>query len=310
MHRHKSPTALTTTAKVMGALSLVVLFVTTAGGVADAATAAPITDYASYPAAIPADCPPGSPAVKTLSFANGRGGTAADLRELDVRRGDTVTMSWTAFAAGCLNQDGSPAIEVGLAGYDQGGAVFDASVDQKLLAGWQACGANAGACTMTNGRYQLQVTLPSTGACQMQLDSFIGLPLAVVGPSGSFYSSALRGGEGGNRLISAVNFGPQTCEEPTTTTSQSVVPTSTSAPASTTTAPATTTTTPTTTAASSPAQITSPTTGAVVQAQVVTLPATGQNSLATIKLAGWLGLAGSVILLAAATLRRRPYLFG
>ena len=112
-------------------LLLAGLGVTAFGSVATADPApSVITDYANYPAPLPAGCHEGADALEGLSFSNGRGGHATDLRALDVRHGDTVTMSWTGFADGCTKPDGSPAIAVSLAVYETSSALFDPSVDE------------------------------------------------------------------------------------------------------------------------------------------------------------------------------------
>src|SRR5947207_1535075 len=84
---------------------------------AGAQTGQPVTDYATYPQALPAGCPDGTNALVDVSFDNGRGGTATDLRALDVRSGDTLTMSWAAFAPGCRTVAGDPAIAVSMPAY-------------------------------------------------------------------------------------------------------------------------------------------------------------------------------------------------
>ncbi|MGE0729484.1 MAG: hypothetical protein AB7O92_28450 [Acidimicrobiia bacterium] len=201
---------------VLSAASLAVL----AGmpGMAAAQSApSPVTVYANYPAPIPPGCPQGPQALLGLSFDNGRGDTASSLGGLDVRHGDTVTMSWTGFHAGCLDGSGTPAITVGLAAYDNPTLGFDPEVDQALQDGWQVCGVDGEPCERTGGRYQLALTLPGTDVCKVQLDAHLGLPLAVVGPNGSFYSQAVRG-HGTNRLISAASFGLEPCVPSTTST--------------------------------------------------------------------------------------------
>ena len=162
------------------------------------AAPAPVTDYASYPEPLPAGCPDGAAALTGVQFDNGRGDTASDLRNLPVRAGDTVTMSWDGFAANCAAPDGTPAITVGLAVYDTETLHFDHTRDEQLLPGWVICGANAGACPRNGGRYAVSVDVPSAaepdGSCYVQIDAILGLPLAVVGPNGSYYNNLLRGG--------------------------------------------------------------------------------------------------------------------
>jgi hypothetical protein len=70
-------------------------------------------------------------------FSNGRGGENPDLRQLDVRNGDTVTMSWRDVDESCKTPAGAPAITVSLAVYAAAAATFDRSVSSG--------GASAGA---------------------------------------------------------------------------------------------------------------------------------------------------------------------
>ena len=219
-HGHSTGRRLLGRTLALGVLAVAAVAVTVVR--VDATTASPITDVSGYPAAHPAGCPDGESALVGLTFDNGRGGSAASLWGLDVGHGDTVTMRWSAFHASCTT-GGEPAIAVALAAYDAPTAAFDPAVDQRLDT-WEACGAGADACTFTDGRYRLRLTLPTTDVCNVQVDAVLGLPLAVVGPGGSFYSSGARG-SGPNRLLSAANFTVTPCA-PTTT----VAPVSTSSP--------------------------------------------------------------------------------
>jgi hypothetical protein len=213
------------------------------GALATTATAEPspsiITDYGSYPADLPDGCPDGAEALEGLSFSNGRGGEAGDLRALDVRHGDTVTMSWTGFADGCTADDGSPAIAVSLAVYETSSPVFDPGVDGPLLPGAESCGDGAGSCGSDADGYSLSISLPTAPeACNVQLDAVLGLPLGMIGPNGSYYSPIIRGG-GPNMLVSAANFGLEPCEEapPTTTSTSTTAPEEQPTTTTTTTAP-------------------------------------------------------------------------
>jgi hypothetical protein len=324
---------------VFGGVGLTLLLaglgVTAFGSVATADPApSVITDYDNYPAPLPSGCPDGAGALEGLSFSNGRGGQAGDLRALDVRHGDTVTMSWTGFADGCTKPDGSPAITVSLVVYETNSALFDPWVDEPLLPGAESCGDGAGSCGSAGG-HSLSITLPtSPQACNVQLDAVLGLPIAVVGPSGSYYSPVMRGG-GPDMLVSAANFGLQPCEEAppetTTTTAPPAVEetTTTTAPpaveeTTTTTAPPavgeTTTTTeaaaaPTTssTEAPPPARVTSP--AAVSPAAVspvavspsnAELPFTGAaHTIDYVRLGFTLSAAGAVIAIAGGLWHRR-----
>jgi len=319
--------------QVLAAVGTITLGVIGFATGADAASPTPITDYTGYPAALPAGCPDGTGSLIGLQFSNGRGGLASSLWALDVRHGDIVTMSWDDFATACRNGSGDPAIAVTLAAYDNPEARFDPSVDQHLVDGWESCGVGAGPCVRSGGRYRLQVTMPDPAVCNVQLDAALGLPLAVVGPNGSFYSSGARG-TGPNRLLSAAAFNlnpcPPTPTTSTTTTSVSVAPTSTTVAGVV--VEATTTTTPSTSVPGETPPSTTPTTlGAAgnVQPAATTMPAgttaagpapaarqlaapaggglpfTGADTLAALRIAALLGVTGAMVLAATAMVQRR-----
>lgn len=228
MRSHQQGSTLTRRlATLLAGVGTIATIVGAGAGIAYAAS--PVSDYASYPAPLPSGCPAGSSALQGLSFDNGRGDTASTLSDLDVRHGDTVTMSWTGFAEACTTGTGAPAITVSLAAYDSRTATFDPSVDQKLQPGWASCGPDASPCTTTGGRMRLSITLPGSGVCNVQLDAVQGLPLAIVGPSGSYYSDWQRG-DGTSRLISAANFGLEPCVAASPTSAPPAVTTTTEAP--------------------------------------------------------------------------------
>ncbi len=309
MSAHRT-SVLSYVARGLAAASIVTLAVIGVTGAADAnVNVTPVTNYSAYPEAIPAGCPAGAGALEDLSFSNGRGDTADDLGGLAVKHGDTVTMSWLDFHQGCLDANKGPAIMVGMAAYDRGGPAFDPNVDQKLLGGWKTCGAGADPCAKDENRYHLSVITPTTLPCDVQLDAFMGRPLKVVGPNGSFYSASLReDSEGQNRLLSAAHLTLKPCEESTATT-----------PTTPTTAATTTTTTPTpstlatmggqTMTRNAPAPVVASANAAptTLRAQVaqVQLPATGRNSAELLRLAAWLCLAGAAILMVSSALNRR-----
>jgi hypothetical protein len=113
-------------------------------------------------------------------------------------------MSWADYAPGCRDADGRLAIIIGMAAYDAGAPIFDPSIDQHLLPGWIVCGPGHGDCPVTDGRFQLSIVVPTAEvACNLQVGGGIGLPLAVVGPSGSYYTAAVRGDQGPNLVLSA-----------------------------------------------------------------------------------------------------------
>ena len=276
---------------------------------------APISDYGSYPAALPTGCPNGTAALVGLVFGNDAGDTNSNMRLLSFEPGDTVTMSWTGFDADCLDGSGDPAIAVSLAVYETPDGTFDATVDQTLV-DWNVCGLGAPACAQSGGWYSLTIGIPTSDVCAMQVDAVLGLPLEVVGPSGSFYSGATRG-HGPNRLLSATNFAVDSSTTSTSTSTTTTAATSTTAVAPPTSSggggalPSTVTSAaPSTTAATSTATVTppsggaSPNTTAASQALGTSLPATGTDTSHQFKVAASLFLIGAVLLLVADRLRR------
>jgi hypothetical protein len=202
-----------------------------------AAAPAPITQYASFPAPLPPGCPGGPAALVDPVWSNGRGGVENDLRRLDLTGGDDLTLTWSGFASGCLGPSGVPAVTVSLTAYDAGPVsnplAFDPSIDQHLLVS-TSCGVDAGPCTLAAGRYTMSLTIPGPSpdmSCNLQAGGVLGLPLAVVGPNGSFYSPLLRGDNGPALGIGDTNFGMTGCEAGVSPTT--VVGTSTTVPAST-----------------------------------------------------------------------------
>lgn len=276
-------------------------------GAAAAGTGAlpPVTDYATYPAALPDGCPDGPGALVGTRFSSSTGAEANDLRQLPVTAGAQVTMSWSSFAPGCTGPDGTPLVSVSMAVHLAESATFDPTVDQPLLPGWTSCGGQAGACTQVGGRFQLSVTVPPIAvACAAQLEAVLGAPLAVVGPSGSFYSALLRGDDRPTMLISATNYvitpcqpevAPTTIVAPTTT----MAPTTTAPPA--TVAPSSTVTT--IGAAVSPESI-------EVSQESAVLPITGRSTRTTTMVGFGLLFSGFGLLLVTSrpvvALVRRP----
>jgi hypothetical protein len=187
------------------------------GASAAAAQTGPATDYGSYPPALPAGCPDVPAALEGLRWATSTGGDSTELATLGLRPGDTVTASWAAFGPGCVDADGAPRIIFSLAAYEGGATPFDPLVDQSLLAGWASCGPGVGECERSGDRYSLEVSLPSSGACAAQLDLVIGPPLAVVGPSGSYFSSVARNDNGPNLLIASGSPATSPCAAPVVT---------------------------------------------------------------------------------------------
>src|SRR5690606_34722062 len=116
--------------------------------------------------------------------------------------------------------------------------------------------------------------------CNTQMGFVIGLPLAVVGPSGSFYNAVLRGDDRPSMGIGATNFAIPDCvpgTSPTTAALPPTVPPSTAPPA---TAPPTTAPPAAGAVDVLSAQVTAAPTTAEVQVlgdQVRRLPATGSG---------------------------------
>jgi LPXTG-motif cell wall-anchored protein len=261
---------------------------------------APVTDYASYPAnaELPLGCD--SSGVVGVTFAVNGGtpvGSLGDIGPIDA--GDTLTMAWVDILPACdpAGTDQSPIV---LAMKSAPGPVFDAGVDQALDLPYAID-------FMTTGEGgSLTYVLPplnddSFPGCFGQLDAIVGLPLAVVGPGGSFYSSGLRG-SGPNLLISAWNGGYELCaaQETTTTTggttSTTVGTTTTSTPASTTTTAPTTTTTEATTTTAPPSSTTVQPPTTVTDPTSLTVGAAGVRATRTLaetgRSNGWVALAG------------------
>ena len=148
-------------------------------------------------------------------FDNGRGGASSDLHALDVRNGDTLTLSWIDYAAGCRTPAGDPAIAVSVVAYAAEAGAFDPTIDQPLLAGWSSCGAGEAPCEPSSGRYELSVMIPDADvSCTIQSDVVVGLPLAVVGPRGSYYNSVIRNDQRANMLIADTTLTAVPCAAP------------------------------------------------------------------------------------------------
>jgi uncharacterized repeat protein (TIGR01451 family) len=124
-------------------------------------------------------------------------GAVDDLGDLQLHPGDHVAMTFTGLAAG------NEGCAVSLAVYATNSAVFDVTADQQLDSSATCTPGDLGGgdCVQPDGTYRLEVTV-STGPGQpFQVDAITGEPLAVVGPSGGFYSGVLTSAT--NRLISS-----------------------------------------------------------------------------------------------------------
>ena len=216
-----------------------------------------VTDYDNYPATpqaqLGAGCDGGGLYHSELFSLNG-GPTVSDPHDLpEFNAGDTVTMTWNATTPECV---GSP-IVLDIKVSDD--PFFDVGDDQKAFVPYAEA-------TADGGPGSVSFTMPSLTAlnaagigrnCAYQLDAIVGLPLAIVGPSGSDYSAGIRsappinkpGSDDRTTLIKWRNGAYQTCvaEETTTTTTAPTTTTSTTPVSST--VPTTADTTPTCVAA-------------------------------------------------------------
>lgn len=168
---------------------LFVSFAATAGAATESDVAA-ITNYGTYPqdGLIPAGCTADGAGVLTgISYAithNGVQRTATVLNTEQLFIDDTVTMSWTGYAAGCSE------VGVSLAVKSTDHSTFVITDNQVLIPGWQYCsGADCGA--GAGGTLTLHVPSKQS-ACNFQFDAVIGPPLQDVGPGGSYYGPANR----------------------------------------------------------------------------------------------------------------------
>lgn len=183
-----------------------------------------VTDFADYPANSGAPDGCDTAGVTGLSYTVNDGDPVADLQNIGpVRAGDVVTATWVDVAAVC---DGSP---VAIAIKSAPGPTFDPTADQAMVPPYGSETLTAG----TGG--SVSFTLPSLErafyrGCYGQIDAILGNPLHIVGPSGSYYGAALRGG-GPNLLLSAWNGGYDFCfRSPTPTPPTTALPTTTTAP--------------------------------------------------------------------------------
>jgi len=166
---------------------------------------APITDYANYPdkLGIFADaCSARGAGLITGETFTVDGETSSRLENFDLAVGDTITMRWTGFAAGCEETIVSLSIKQA----EQ--PTFDPDDNQELK-DWDLCGTAANPCDGS-----LTLTIPDD-VCNWQIDAALGPPLRVVGPDGSYYNANTRvanGMPGGSDMLISANNGG--CETP------------------------------------------------------------------------------------------------
>lgn len=199
-----------------------------------------VTDYDNYPDTPQAQLPDGCDwtgiggVVFTLSSTGPFVTSLADLGPLTA--GDTIGMSWNGVRPECVGAPVSLVVKVAQRPF------FDPGDDQFAKVPYATV-------TATDGPGFLSYTLPGLAEfgfdCAYQIDAIVGLPLAVVGPNGSFYGGALRGDGRRTTLLSAANGAYSQCaaEETTTTTVPETTTTTAPPETTTTTAPPTTTTT-------------------------------------------------------------------
>jgi hypothetical protein len=281
--------------RALGAALMVAGLLLTVTSTATAQTSPqPVTDFADYPDTSQAMLTDGCDfsGVTGVAFSVNGQPTTGDLGALpELAAGDAVTMSWAGVTPACVGS------AISLAVKDAPAPIFDPAVDQPITpGGYTVTFLTAGAGSVTLIMPDLT---PFGHACAYQMDAVVGLPLAIVGPSGSFYSAASRGDNRRTTLISFRNSAYEVCttQETTTTTTAPTTTTTTAPTTTTTTAPTTTTTAPTTTTT---ARTSPPTTDPSVAnvstsaAQGTQAAAQAQRALAATGSTPWTALVGLV----------------
>jgi hypothetical protein len=225
---------------------------------------APITDYANYPANSGTALGCDASGVHGVEYSVNGGAPLFSLGDLPpIHAGDILEVSWTDVSDACNTPDEVQPIVLSMKSAP--GPVFDATVDQFLELPYAIdfMGPMGGRIT-----YVLpDLSDDSFAGCFGQIDFIVGLPLAVVGPNGSFYSIAFNGQK--HMLIDKWNGAYDTCDVPpevtTTTTEAPPVTTTTEAP--------TVTTAPQAAPAPAPVTVTAEA-NATAQATVVTVTPT------------------------------------
>jgi hypothetical protein len=189
-----------------------------AGGLlATGVSAAPaplVTNYPAYPAPGVAGAPDGCDAnsFQGVRFTTGRGDSAADLQALPaLRAGDEVTFSWTGLAPGCDEARAHATLVVMTSPTE----TFDPAETQRTV-DYETAVGRAGEVTLV-----LPSLVGEGDSCRYHLDAVMGYALAVVGPSGSYYSAASRNDDDRSMLASARVGRYPTCIETVTTSSTS-----------------------------------------------------------------------------------------
>lgn len=233
----------------------------------------PVTDYANYPNTLQAKAGPGCDGgglFRSEMFSLNGGTPVHDPKDLpEFNEGDVLVMTWNDNTPQCQGSAVSLDVKVSQK------PTFDPEDDQPARLPFTYD-------FLTGGPGSLTYVFPSLAefglGCFYQLDAIVGIPLAIVGPSGSDYTAGIgnRPLDGRTMLINFRNGGYSTClAQGTTTTTEAPTTTTTAPEVTTTTGPAldatTTTVAPATTA---PAVDSTPTT-----AQNVT--PTAQTALVT-----------------------------
>lgn len=194
-----------------------------------ATTATAITDYATYPQAdlIPGTChTDGAGVLQGITYTVVHNGATTNgithIDQVQLFAGDTVTIHWTDYTAGCEG------IGVSLAVKATDHPVFNINDNQHLVGFTFCSGADCG--NNGTGFGNLSITIPDpTTACNFQFDAVIGPPLANVGPNGSYYGPVNRvlagksteENPGPNMLLGFSNGGKGICLPPTVQATQS-----------------------------------------------------------------------------------------
>ena len=130
---------------------------------------------------------------------------------LPIASGDTVTMTWPAFAPGCES------LGIGLSVKISQSTSFNEN-DNQYLRSFSYCGPEGPTCA-TPASISIEVPSAALVPC-FQLDAHIGPPLALVGPAGAYYASGLA--PHASMLISAFNGGAEPCAVPSCSTSPGI----------------------------------------------------------------------------------------
>jgi hypothetical protein len=174
---------------------------------AGAADAPLVTDYANYPSPAVAGAPAGCDGHSFLNpmYTTSNGGSGPDLSALPpLRQGDSVTFTWSGMTPGCDASQANVTLSVKAAH----ATTFDPADKQHTVA----------AVTVSGAAHTATIVMPSLagqdGNCAYQFDAVMGYALAMVGPTGSYYSAAIRLDNERSMLASSQLGRYPTCEAP------------------------------------------------------------------------------------------------